>query len=119
MIPIYYKQLIDSLTESTSNNKSHWNRTSTPDQYKLLLDSGMIVISCANQLYKSSIRIDIYDEIGKLIDSIIEDNTSSHDYTTLSTLFYMIKNQKDAITSRKINEFVKELKSGKDIGKEE
>lgn len=120
MIPPYYKPLINSLIGTTRSNKTHWSRTSSPDQFKLMLEKGMIVISCKRDILSQYIKIEIYDELGKIVDSISENEKYSfHEYSILLDLYNTIKEQKDSITQRKINDLMSEIMSGNDIGKEE
>lgn len=121
MIPMFYKSFIDSLIEKIRNNQSYWNKTSSKNQFKLILNKGMIVLSYRSDFSGGeSINMDIYDENGQIVDSITGDKRVDYsDFSELSRLYNLVKRKKDESTKRKLDDLMAEISSSSNIGKKE
>lgn len=120
MIAPYYKSLIDSLIAKIKDGKSFWNGTSAKEQFKLILNKGMIVISHRFDIVNESIKFDVYDETGKIVDSISANaRYESADYAELYRLYDAVKSQKDEVVQRRISDMLAEINSSDSIGKTE
>ena len=64
-----------------------------------MLKGGMVVLSYREGLLgKDSLKFDIYDETGKIVDTFIVNDNDKTDYNHILHLYNSIKNQKDQIT---------------------
>ena len=123
-----YRELIDSLIEKTNLGKSLWNKTSVQDQYKLILDGGMIVLSYGKYIFGKSIKLDLYNKSGEIIDSLSRDEgivnpvsgdvcENNSDFELLNRLYQAILNLKEAKINEQLNMFMAEIKASDKIGK--
>lgn len=121
MIPTMYIPLIKSLIEKTNSGKSIWNRTSAQNQYRLILDSGMVVLTYKRDYTRGeTIIMDIYDKEGIITDSVtVNSKIDDIDFVTLSNLFNSIHRIKEANTQKQINILMNEITSTDKIGKSE
>ena len=120
MIPVYLNELIDVLIAKTNSNSCYWNRTSSQGQYKLMLKGGMVVLSYREGLLgKDSLKFDIYDETGKIVDTFIVNDNDKTDYNHILHLYNSTKNQKDQITRNKICNFIEEINTSTHVGIED
>ncbi len=120
MISSTYINLIDSLTEKTNSGNSLWNKTAIKNQYKLILNNGMIVLTYNNNIKGMYMELEIYNNVGQKIDSVHAsmDNNPT-DYTYLYNLYQKIYEIKEIKTNEQINKFISEIRSSDKIGKEE
>lgn len=128
MISETYKELIDSLVAKTNLGKSLWNKTSVQDQYKLILDGGMIVLSYTEHNFVGkSIKLDLYNKSGEIIDSLsrsqgmidLYGNNDTYDFEVLEKLYKAIINSKEAKINEQLNMFMAEINSSDKIGKQD
>lgn len=128
MISQTYKELIDSLVEKTSLGKSLWNRTSVKNQYKLILDGGMIVLSYTEYNFGGeSIKLDLYNKSGEIIDSLsrskgiidLYGNDEASDFELLEKLYKAILDCKEVKINEQLNMFMAEIKASDKIGKQD
>ena len=120
MIPNNYKDLVSYLYNKTINNECYWNRTSSLYQYKLIMNTGMIVLSYISQQTEEIFKLEIYNKNGIMIDAIAcSRNIDSEDYEYLYSLYNAIYQQKDVVTNQQINDFIYEISNNQFVGKDE
>ena len=122
MIPESYKKLIETLIEKNESGKSSWNETSVKNQYKLILNNGMIVLTCKTVLLPDSriISLDIYDNAGMLVGSFSADALlSKSDYALLNELYKSILHFKEQKVDKQIYILMNEIRTSDKIGKED
>lgn len=128
MISQTYKELIDSLVEKTSLGKSLWNRTSVKNQYKLILDGGMIVLSYTGYNFGGeNLKLDLYNKSGEIIDSLsrskgiidLYGNDDASDFELLEKLYKAILDCKEVKINEQLNILMEEINSSDKIGKQD
>ncbi len=120
MIPNYYKQLVQILKSKTEMDRCFWSRTSLQDQYKLILNNGMVVLSFKTSSKGNDIKLDIYNETGTIVDSIsVNSQSNITDYSDLLQLYNVVRKRKEDNVSRVISNLITEIQSGCDVGKKE
>jgi hypothetical protein len=111
---------IQQLIKKTENKQAIWNKTSSSEQFKLILDKGTIIIDKNYDRDDGSeyFQLSLINEDGYTIENIagypvVNDYyfDSLHNlYFTVNGIFYKV--------DETIDEFLKELDSDKEIGRE-
>ncbi len=90
------------------------------DQYKLILNNGMVVLSFKTSSKGNDIKLDIYNETGTIVDSIsVNSQSNITDYSDLLQLYNVVRKRKEDNVSRVISNLITEIQSGCDVGKKE
>lgn len=120
MIPKSYEMLVKSLIEKTKSGKSSWNKTSVKDQYKLILNTGMVVLTYKDDVIDGKIiYLDIYDNAGQLVGSISADYAYNRpDFVILNDLYNSILRIKELKINEQISILMDEINTSDKIGKE-
>lgn len=122
MIPESYKKLIKTLIEKNESGKSLWNETSVKDQYKLILNNGMIVLTCKkNSMFDNDgMYLYIYDNAGVLVGSFSADPIlNKSDFDLLKELYDSILHLKEQKIDEQISILMNEIRTSDKIGKED
>jgi len=120
MIPKSYEMLVKSLIEKTKSGKSLWNKTSVKDQYKLILNTGMVVLTYKDHVLDGKIiYLDIYDNAGQLVGSFSANyDCNKPDFVVLYDLYNSILHFKELKINEQISMLVDEINKSDKIGKE-
>lgn len=121
MIPESYRKLIKTLIKKNELGNSLWNETSVKDQYKLILNNGMIVLTCKEGAFDNKvIYLDIYDNTGVLVGSFsAEPILNKSDFDLLNELHNSICHLKELKINKQISILIDEINTSDKIGKKD